>query len=228
MTIKRLLVVFALLLGGMGSIAFLPQHLNYQPVGTNLSLPEYLGEWWGHDMEVTEKEHSTLGYETEFARKVYQNASGGQILTSIVLAGHDMTTSIHRPERCLTAQGWAVGDGSRRVIAVPGLGALRATRLINTRKIIHDNQVTEVRGICYYWFIGCNELAAAHWERMLIDSRDRLVHGYAQRWGMVLISSEITKDHDKFGRDERETDAMLQDFIKQVGPKIVKDELKQG
>jgi len=212
----------------MSSIALLPKQLGYQPVGIDLALPEFLGEWWGHDTEVTENEHSTLGYDTEFGRKRYQNGRGGEILTSIVLAGQDMMTGIHRPERCLNAQGWTVGESNLRVLEVPNFGTLRTTRLLNSRKIIYNGQVYPVRNICYYWFVGCSELAATHGERVWIDSRDRIVHGYNQRWGMVLISADISRDHDKFGNDEEETDIMLQNFIKLVTPKILTDSVKHG
>jgi hypothetical protein len=37
---------------------------------------------------------------------------------------------------------------------------------------------------------------------------------------MVMIAADITKDRQKFGRDEAGTDAVLQDFIKQLAPKI--------
>jgi hypothetical protein len=99
MTTKRLAILLAVMLGGMSSVALLPRQLGFQPVGIELALPEFLGEWWGHDAEVTEKERTTLGYDTEFARKNYTNGGNGQILTSIVLAGQDMMTGIHRPER---------------------------------------------------------------------------------------------------------------------------------
>jgi EpsI family protein len=228
MTTKRLAILLAVMLGGMSSVALLPRQLGFQPVGIELALPEFLGEWWGHDAEVTEKERTTLGYDTEFARKNYTNGGNGQILTSIVLAGQDMMTGIHRPERCLYAQGWTVGENNLQVLDVPAFGPLRTTRLLNSRKIVIEDKVYPVRDICYYWFVGCDELAATHGERVWIDSRDRIVRGYNQRWAMVMISSEITRDHYKFGHDERETDAMLQNFIKLVSPKILKASIKHG
>lgn len=46
-----------------------------------------------------------LGSETRFARKQYTNGLGDAIYVSIVLRGEDMSASLHRPERCLLAQG---------------------------------------------------------------------------------------------------------------------------
>src|SRR4051794_22700974 len=109
MTTSRLAILLALLLGGLSCVFALPKHRGFQPVGVNTEMPEFLGEWWGHDMEVTQKERDTLGHDTEFARKVYSNGRGANVLTSIVLAGQDMMMAIHRPERCLHAQGWNFG-----------------------------------------------------------------------------------------------------------------------
>ena len=161
MTTKRLAILLAVLLGGMGSVAFLPKQLGYQPVGINLDLPLSIGDWWGRDVEVTEEERNTLGFDTEFARKTYGNAHGSQILASIVLAGQDMMTSIHRPERCLNAQGWTEGDSSTVYIDIPGIGQMRATRLQNSKKVHKGDTVFRVNNLCYYWFVGYTDTAAS-------------------------------------------------------------------
>ncbi len=224
MTTKRLAILLVVLLGGMGSVAFLPAQLGYQPVGIKLDLPEYLGQWRGKDVEVTQKEHDTLGYDTEFARKTYVGNSGVNVLASIVLAGQDMMTGIHRPERCLNAQGWNVGPSEPQVVDLAELGRLHTTRLLNTRKIRRDDGSTfELRSICYYWFVGYTAVAASHGERVWIDSRDRILKGYNQRWGMVLVNADITKDFDSRGYDEAGTDALLQAFVQKMAPRIIGD-----
>jgi EpsI family protein len=229
MTTKRLLVLLAVVAIGMGSVFVLPKQLGYQPVGAELSLPEFLGEWWGKEGDVLEKERDVLGHDTDFARKIYSSGADDNILASVVLAGQDMMTSIHRPERCLTAQGWQVGHQSKRVIDVPGLGGLEATRLQNLKYIRGPNgEAIPVNNLCYYWFIGHSARAATHEERVWRDMLDRIAKGYNQRWAMVMISAEITKDLRKFGRDERQTDVMLQDFIKLIAPKLQKPSVQSG
>jgi EpsI family protein len=223
MTIKRLAILLVVVAIGMGSVLVLPQQLGYQPVGAELALPEFLGEWWGKDAEVLKKERDVLGQDTDFARKTYASGADDTILASVVLAGQDMMTSIHRPERCLTAQGWQVGHQSQRTIDVPGMGRLEATRLQNLKYIRLENGTSvPVNNLCYYWFVGYRERAATHEERVWRDMLDRITRGYNQRWAMIMISAEITKDLRKFGRDERQTDAMLQDFIKLIAPKLQK------
>jgi EpsI family protein len=110
MTTSRLAILLAVLLGGLSCVFLIPKKLGVQPVGINPVLPEFLGEWWGHDVEILQRERDTLGPDTEFSRKAYGNGRGANVLTSIVLAGEDMMMAIHRPERCLAAQGWTFGN----------------------------------------------------------------------------------------------------------------------
>ena len=222
MTISRLAILLAVLLGGLSCIFLLPKQLGFQPVGIRLELPETLGEWWGHDLPISDLEHSVLGPDTEFARKDYENARGDHVLVSIVLAGQDMMTSIHRPERCLAAQGWEFKPGGERIIKVPSRGLVPVTRIHNHRIVKGDL----VENLCDYWFVGNVDLTASHIERVWMDSRDRLLAGYVQRWAMVMISADITKGRLKFGRDEAKTDQMLDDFIKQLAPVVFKDSVK--
>ena len=196
----------------MSLVWALPQQLGFQPVGVRLALPEQLGAWWGKDVDISEREHIILGPDTEFARKVYANAgTGDMILASIVLSGQDMMTGIHRPERCLLAQGWNPGSSELRTLNVPGVGNLTATRLRNFRQDripgTQDSPERIVRreNLCYYWFVGHTDIASTHEQRVMLDFRDRILQGYNQRWGMVMISAEITKNTQRL-RQGRDTD----------------------
>ena len=222
MTTSRLAILLAVLLGGLSGIFLLPKQLGFQPVGIRLALPETLGEWWGHELAITQQEHDVLGPETEFSRKDYENMRGDHVLVSIVLAGQDMMTSIHRPERCLAAQGWEFKPGGERFVKVPNHGVVPVTRIHNHRIVKGEL----VENICNYWFVGNADLTASHLERVWMDSRDRLFGGYVQRWAMVMISADITKGRVKFGRDEAQTDELLDGFVKLLAPAIQKDSVK--
>ena len=122
MTTKRLAILLAVLLGGLSLVYLLPHQLGFQPVGISLDLPEKLGPWRGQAVEVTQKEHEVLGADTQFARMNYTGPRGDRVLVSIVLAGQDMMTGLHRPERCLLAQGWNPGASSGGGIPIPDFG----------------------------------------------------------------------------------------------------------
>lgn len=221
MTTNRLAILLAILLGGMSLVFLVPKRTGLQPVGVNLALPEYVGVWYGTDLEISDKEIEALGPETDFARKSYTNGRGDQLQVTIVFSGHDMNTSIHRPERCLIAQGWQLMDSRSQAVQVPTLGTLATTRLHDVRMLApKDGQGKSVPlyHLNYYWFVGHSDQTASHSTRYWIDMKDRLLHGTSQRWAYFTVASIITDGHQKFGRTERETDVLIQDFIKQLVP----------
>jgi EpsI family protein len=225
MTTKRLLLAQALLIVGLGSVFLLPKVANSTPQGIELSLPSYVGKWFGESQKVSEQELLILAKDTAFARKLYTDGLGDQIYVSIVLSGQDLDNSIHRPERCLPAQGWSVADS--RIVSIPlhedSTETLRATRLHNTREVPTLNGgKARIYNLNYYWFVGWKDITPSHFERTYLDIRDRVLYGYNQRWAYITVASNITANTSKFGRSEQETDAMLRDFIQQLFPLIQK------
>src|SRR3954452_15754794 len=130
MTTKRLAILFVFVLAGFSIVFLLPKSAA-QPYGVKMELLGKLGDWMGEDEEILQKERDTLGKGTEFARKRYVNdfvpdprIPGRTVtygmLVSMVLSGRDMSTSIHRPERCLDAQGWIRLGSDEVAINIPG------------------------------------------------------------------------------------------------------------
>lgn len=226
MTIKRLLVLQGVLLG-MGLSYLLPHIPNQQPTGVELLLPAILGSWYGSSGEVSEKERQVLGAETEFSRKVYTNGLGDVVYASVVLAGRDMNTSIHRPERCLPAQGWTVTQSQSLSLPLGKGNYLPVTRLHNLRQVrLTNGESHPLSNLNYYWFVGHTDVTASHFKRTWIDIRDRLVKGQNQRWAYVTVTGNITKGLDRFGRSEPEMEKLLESFIKELAPAIHKETVR--
>ena len=223
MTTKRLLLVQVLLVLGLGSVIFLPKVVNSTPQGIDLTLPSSVGAWFGEDQKITEQELKVLAKDTAFARKMYSNGRGDQIFASIVLSGQDLDNSIHRPERCLPAQGWSIADS--RVVKIPipqsSLQSLDVTRLHNMRKVAtSDGRTIPIYQLNYYWFVGAHDITPSHLRRTYIDIRDRIMYGYNQRWAYITVAAQITDGVVQFGRTERETDELIQQFIADLFPQI--------
>lgn len=228
MTTKRLAILLAVLLAGMSTVFVLPKATGVQPVGLNLRLPQSLGQWWGEPLEVTEREREVLGERsgTEFARMRYTSGRGDRVVVSIILSGEDMMTSIHRPERCLLAQGWNPGGSQARKVPVERYGSMGLTRLRNSRLLQYQGQTIPLENVCYYYFVGHTHIAATHEERVWQDAWDRLIHGYNQRWAMVMVSAEITDKLERFGRNEADTDKLLEKFIEELTPQLLTETVK--
>lgn len=221
MITKRLLTLQLVLVAGFGSIFLLPHASKSMPAGIAMQLPGVIEEWIGHDADVTAREREVLAKDTQFARKVYSNLAGDEIYVSIVMSGDDMTNSIHRPERCLPAQGWNVEASSKRVVPIKGgksldLMKLRNVRLVETR----DKRQATVSNLNYYWFVGYDDMTASHLTRTGIDVRDRILHGYNQRWAYVTVAAIVTEGLARPGRTEEQTTAMLETFIQELVPEL--------
>jgi EpsI family protein len=221
MTIKRLASLQVFLLGGLGSVFLIPKDIKIQPAAINLNLPEFVGEWKGEDQVITQGERDSLGPDTQFARKQYSRGTE-QISVSIVLSGPDMNTSIHRPERCLPAQGWTIADSKMVLVPVKN-GDLKATRLQNVRNVpLENRQPVVLKSLSYYWFVGHSDVTPSHYQRTWIDIRDRILKGQNQQWAYVTVAATITKGFKVFGRGEKETDEMIQGFIRELVSELQK------
>ena len=219
MTISRLLILQALLACGLGTVFFIPRETKIQPCRVVMELPDTMGGWAGAPGAISEREHSMLAPDTQFCRKIYDDGLGDSVLVSIVLSGNDLDNSIHRPERCLPAQGWTIVDSKSLNVPVPEApgGALPVTRLHDSRQVrTTSGQVVDVYNLNYYWFIGYSDITASHFTREYIDMKDRLLHGYNQRWAYVTVAANVLP-----GRGEEGTDRVIQDLIARVYPRIV-------
>src|SRR5450432_3767588 len=131
MTTRRLLLAVVAVVIGLATVFLLPRKPGVGEAGIRLELPARIGDWEGKDMEVSAREREVLAKDTGFARKVYRNTFGDEIYVSIVLSGQDMSTSIHRPERCLPAQGLNVMNSERVSVPLASAGVLEMTKLSN-------------------------------------------------------------------------------------------------
>lgn len=220
MIIKRLLRLAFVLLIGLGAVFLLPRTAQTSPAGIAMSLPIWVGGWIGEDVAVTEREREVLAKDTQFARKIYSSPAGDKLFVSIVMSGDDMTTSIHRPERCLPAQGWGLQATSKVTIPLKS-APLAITRLAAAREFTgNDGQKVTVHNVTYYWFIGYGEITASHITRTVIDLRDRILRGYNQKWAYITVAGTVTQNLTPPGRSEKETDAIIHQFVEELVPQL--------
>jgi EpsI family protein len=221
MITKRLFGVELLLVTGLSTVFLLPQAPKTKPAGISLKLPIWVGNWIGDDAAVTQKEIDALAKDTQFARKVYTSPEGDTIFVSIILSGDDMTTSIHRPERCLPAQGWSLVNTSQRTVTMPNSVPLRTARLSSVREMTaKDKQRFLIPNLTYYWFVGYNQTTPSHFTRTMLDLRDRILGGYNQRWAYVTVAATVTQGIARPERTEAETGAMIENFIRELVPRL--------
>ena len=225
--ITRQLAILQVLLGlGLSAVFFLPTKTALGPAGIALTLPIDVGSWKGRDAVVTEKELAGLAPDTGFARRFYKDADGNEMYVSIVLSGTDMANSIHRPERCLSAQGWTVEHADKVKIDLPGQATpLKVTKLLNEQEFRLDAAHTVAcRNVNYYWFVGSHDITSSHWVRTFIDVKDRILHGEAQRWAYITVATNVTDNLNKpgGGLNAADTARLVEGFIAQIVPQFKK------
>jgi Protein of unknown function (DUF3485) len=243
------------IVGGVLSLAFvLPRHPARESA-VRMALPEGVSFWataetfqhWkGGALEPSKAEKEKLASDTEFEKMSYvlTDAQSGRPLikgwhemqASIVLSGHDLNDSIHRPERCLPAQGFKELRLSPLTVRTPS-GNVAVSRITcyqeqldqTTHKLMvgNDGHPIRLQHVFYYWFVGSHSLTASHYDRTLIDMKDRLLGGFDQRWAYVLLGGQITDtlvmNHllagdpaYPSGRSEAETDSLLQKLVSAI------------
>ena len=232
---RRLIISFVLVLVGLGSIRFLPKSFGLKDAAVFDAFPTGLGEWQGQYRAPGEREKRVLDDATDFRKRFYYRESPDHLLqadmidATMVLSGDDMNNSIHRPERCLKAQGFQKIQPKTVAIEI-GDKKMKVTRLHFVRT---TEDGTELPAIMYYWFVGSDHITNSHYERTLYDIKHRLLKGTNQRWAYISLLSEYGPNWAEKGattiapNTEEETDAFMQDFIRRTFFKIHKtDEIK--
>lgn len=228
----RLLLLNLLLGLGLGSVFLLPKAPPVQDSAVILNLPSSVGFDWigGQDEETTDEVKEILKAQAyrnrsyEFIDGTLLNASKPRpiIQAGIVLSSDNVNQSIHRPERCLPAQGAQLIQSSSESVPVPEFGrSLRTTRLLTERKQKHpDGTVHRYRYITYYWFVGKDTVTNSHYERSVHDLTDRLLKGYSQRWAYITLDRLVGSP----STDPSDADQELQNFIAELAPSVIANE----
>ena len=186
-------------------------------------LPETVGPWQGSPQTgLTADERAVLPPDTEKAARIYTNALGQTVYCAVVLAGRDVT-SIHRPEVCLTGQGWKLEAAQTERIDIPTSpgGVLRVSRMNSSSTIpLKNDQIAQVYAVFVYWFIGRDRTTPYHWERIWWTTVDRLFHNRNHRWAYFLLDTVVPPQRAATDPQTGQTEAMqvLRQFTQNIYP----------
>jgi len=225
------------LLGVMlGAVHVLPERGRVAESAVRMDLPLVLGEWEGKKIPVSQQEIDILNPDTKFAKADYRRRRGilplpggyqnfDRINASVVLSGYDINNSIHRPERCLPAQGHTIYSATDAVIELPNGRELPVRRLQTKQKIRireDSDEIVVVDSLLYYFFVGHDRVTNDHYNRTFIDMRDRLFKGQDQRWAYVTLATTMGEvPWSPRVVSSEEADAMLTKFCQQFTMKII-------
>jgi uncharacterized protein (UPF0335 family) len=212
----------------LSAVYFLPRVGEVADSAVKMELPGSTGGWSFQTLPANKDELGTLPPDTEFAKAICLRPRPGEVTSdgrlvpdrvdlSVVLSGYDLNSSIHRPERCMPAQGHTITDSRNVTLHLAngrGFDAKRLRSMQTIKTTAVDNKAMQFQCVTYYFFVGHDRVTNDHLGRTLLDMKDRLVRGMDQRWAYVSASMWYGKmpwiDKDV---TEAEADEKLRKFI---------------
>lgn len=196
----------------MAAIYFLPPFEQVESA-MSIKIPTYLDSWQTESYTASDKEVSTLADDTKFSkakcglRRVEEISyiTGKAPIDiadlSIVLSGYDLANSIHRPERCMPAQGHRGLVASRSELELDNGRTIPLTRLLSKQDLAFGppeaRKHVTTDSVTYYFFVGAETITADHTERTLIDIVDRVAKGEAQKWAFISASMPFHETEER-------------------------------
>lgn len=204
----------------------LPASSEIQESAIIMHLPPLVGDWTaGPKEEASEKVKGILQAKAYENRTFRHDLTGQVVRVGIVLSSDNINQSIHRPERCLPAQGHQLLRSTEVTIPIQGTKKpLLVTKLLTERRFENTEGIIEKnKSLTYYCFVGKDSLTNSHFSRTLTDISDRLLRGQSQRWAYVTFDCFLNKD----ASNEPECHFAVVDILTELFPEIIRiDQLK--
>lgn len=152
-----------------------------------IDLPERVLNFTSKEISLSEVETNSLPADTSFARRLYEAGDGFKLVLGVVMMGTDRT-SIHKPEFCLTSQGWRIVKRETVSIALDDPpGYQLPVRKFTASFVGADpaGRIVRGSGVYVFWFVADQRVAAEHIDRIKQMTWDLLRTGVLPRWAYV-------------------------------------------
>lgn len=190
-----------------------------------IPLPERVLDYTSTNIEPAEIEIASLPKDTSFARRLYRAPDGFEVLLGVVLMGTDRT-SIHKPEYCLTSQGWQiVGRETGAISMQEPVPYELPLQVFTTRRLVPlpGGRTAASGGAYLFWFVAEDHLTASHWTRAGLISWELLRRGVLPRWAYVsvFVACPPGKEPEAIRRAEQFIQAAVPVFQRTTGTATV-------
>ncbi len=133
----------------------------------------------GELVSASYQERIGLPSDTKIIKSIYTYTDGTEFFVTLVMSG-ETRGSIHKPQWCISAQGFEVVSTS-----------FPKYRTYGDKKVaLLDLKMPNKRNNSFfcYWFIGNNHSTPYHTSRVLHMAFDRIIKGHSTRWAYISIS----------------------------------------
>lgn len=186
---------------------------------SELEIPDICPECGQKLFTMARAEKEALPPDTEFVKSSYTNSAGTRLMTSIVLSGTERD-SIHRPQRCLKAQGNALDGEYTMTIPMEGRAPLMI-RVIQASRILRTAEGDVPYSSYYaYWFVGQDHETPHHLSRMTWLAWNRVAHNKASRWAYIAVQGVRSPDN-------KEYEETITDYVQNAYPFLLTDSLRE-
>jgi hypothetical protein len=155
-------------------------------------LPENVPGYASKDVQQSDIVTRMLPQDTSYGQRLYTADDKFQALVNVVLMGSSRG-SIHKPQICLTAQGWQINQDISRIEHVrmekPVPYDLPVMLLTTTKTAKIEGKDQTMQGLYAYWFVDADHYTASHSERFMRMAQDVLLKGELDRWAYVAFFS---------------------------------------
>ena len=199
-----------------------PNAASNPEAGVYMQLPENLEGYTSQELEMSELEKHWLPDDTRNVKRIYRpidvsdtkEKTLGSITANIILSGADHR-SLHRPEVCMTAQGWTID--AREVVSInTDGGKLDVMDLHLSKKIsAEDGNKFTLKAHYIYWWVG-KEVSTPHsWQRVLLSSMNNIFKNVNDRWAYPSV---MVIGLDEYEGSEKASRERAIKFIKEYAP----------
>jgi hypothetical protein len=188
-------------------------------------LPPAVPDYQSRPLPQSEVVTNMLPPDTSYGQRLYTAPDSFQILVNVVLMGSSRT-SLHKPQICLTAQGWQINDEISREEHVamdkPQAYDLPVMHLVCSRQVKVADQIVNQSALYVYWFVDADRLTASQATWKMWMAHDIAFHSVLDRWAYVSLFAECApgQENATFERMKRWIAAAVPDF--QLVPKAIK------
>lgn len=183
---------------------------------TTVILPSEIPGYTSSSFPITPIEITTLPKDTTFGKRLYWTTNQDPVQVNVVLMGQDRT-SLHKPQFCLTGQGWTIDQTEQVNVRMKrpyayDLPMLKLTA--STRRKAENGQSFLIRGVYAYWFVADNKVGVAD-QRMWSMMKNFLTTGTLERWAYISYFSVCQP-----GESPEQTFARMSDLIAKSVPEF--------
>lgn len=151
------------------------------------SFPLKLGDWEGHDLDMTSEVRETLNADSLLSRAYTNIQTGESAGLLVVYRKYGRRDFIHRPELCYPSQGWKIVETSTMELSYDG-------KKVDATKVVAENEGD--RDIIVYWFASGDRTegnAMRQQFRMALDRFQPQKYG----WAFIRINCPVMGDDEE-------------------------------